>query len=184
MGRRFANAWVGAILSLMLLCFGGTSATAKEPTSPSPPASRKQLTKQVEEIAKIHAQVRDLVRSARTEKDLVKLNALTEVYTQIKTMERIAIDSLVAWYEKAAEGDSEGQMYNQKRIEYTLRKSKELRVRADQAIGSSKTYTGTTVIGVESDKPPFFTDPTPVEPPPTVPPSGMGMEMPPWMRSR
>ena len=122
------------------------------------------------------ARLSDLVRQARSAKDMIRLNCLNSKLEQVKGLLKISEAASMSMYEGMAEADEDKVNNQYTRIALARYKSQRLQVEANECVGAKAVFTGNTVIDVTIDDDVSGDDPTAPLPPVvgTVPPVSSG----------
>ena len=125
------------------------------------------------EQRQIMARVTNLLKEARSAKDIVQLNCINEKLTQIKGLLKISENASVKMYE-AISGNQEDIINHEfTKITVAHQRCVTLGAEAEQCVGEIAVYTGQTEVTVEIDEDITEDDPTqppPVGPAPIIPP--------------
>ena len=93
----------------------------------------------------------ELLEKARTEKDIVKLNAINEKLSSMKGLLKISEAAFVALQEAGARRDKETADHEYTKIAIAAQKVDALAIEAEGAVGDSLHYTGDTRVEVTAE---------------------------------
>ena len=120
------------------------------------------------EMKDVLSAVLDLLKDAREEKDVIKLNCINEKLTSIKGLIRISEQADITLQEAVAKGERDTATHEFHKIAISHQKIKILKTEAEQCVGELAFAVGKTTVEVEVDKDVVpEQDPTKVELPET-----------------
>jgi hypothetical protein len=120
------------------------------------------------EMKDVLSAVLDLLKDARDEKDVIKLNCINEKLTSIKGLIRISEQADITLQEAVAKGERDTATHEFHKIAISHQKIKILKTEAEQCVGELAFAVGKTTVEVEVDKDVVpEQDPTKVELPET-----------------
>jgi hypothetical protein len=120
------------------------------------------------EMKDVLSAVLDLLKEAREEKDVIKLNCINEKLTSVKGLIRISEQADITLQEAVAKGEKDTATHEFHKIAISHQKIKILKTEAEQCVGELAFAVGKTTVEVEVDKDMVpEQDPTKVELPET-----------------
>jgi len=130
---------------------------------------QKQANDYVEKMQRVEARVSKLAKSAREDKDLIKLNCVNDKLLQIKGTMRLADQMLSSLSAAAARADNEAASHEFAKLTIAYQKVTVLGQDAEACVGEEVAYVGQTRVTVDVDpEVDQQGDPT-VEPAPPLP---------------
>ncbi len=93
-----------------------------------------------------------LLKEAREEKDVIKINCINEKLTNIKGLIRISEQADILLQENVAKGEKEASAHEFQKIIISHQKVLSLRTEAEQCVGELAFAVGRTKVEVEKDK--------------------------------
>ncbi len=112
----------------------------------------EKATTYLEEMKGVLGAVLDLLRDARQEKDVIKLNCINEKLTSIKGLIRISEQADITLQEAVAKGERDTATHEFHKIAISHQKVKILKTEAEQCVGELAFAVGKTTVEVEVDK--------------------------------
>jgi|DewCreStandDraft_4_1066084.scaffolds.fasta_scaffold00284_30 hypothetical protein len=104
------------------------------------------------EMKQILGSVLKLLKEARDEKDVIKVNCVNEKLTSIKGLIRISEQADVALQEAVAKGESDTSAHEFHKLVISHQKIKILKTEAEQCVGELAFAVGKTSVEVEVDR--------------------------------
>jgi hypothetical protein len=104
------------------------------------------------EMKDVLSAVLDLLKDAREEKDVIKLNCINEKLTSIKGLIRISEQADITLQEAVAKGEKDTATHEFHKIAISHQKIKILKTEAEQCVGELAFAVGKTTVEVEVDK--------------------------------
>lgn len=104
------------------------------------------------EMKEVLSAVLDLLKGAREEKDVIKLNCINEKLTSIKGLIRISEQADITLQEAVAKGESDTATHEFHKMAISHQKIKILKTEAEQCVGELAFAVGKTTVEVEVDK--------------------------------
>jgi hypothetical protein len=165
---------------------GGPVAAPDAPVPPPPPAPGGQVDISVKQSPSLTPQemqgqgkeyfrnmneslqhIQSLQETARKQKDIIKLNCVTDKLVQAKVNINIAEQAMTSLQENTARGDEGGRTHEFTRLTIVNQKVLVLGAEAENCIGEDLSFIGATRVDVEVD--PGIPQNDPTEPPgPTI----------------
>lgn len=104
------------------------------------------------EMKEVLGHVLGLLKDAREEKDVIKVNCVNEKLTSIKGLIRIAEQADITLQEAVAKGEKDTATHEYHKIAISHQKVKMLKTEAEQCVGELAFAVGKTSVEVEVDK--------------------------------
>jgi hypothetical protein len=104
------------------------------------------------EMKNVLGAVLDLLKDAREEKDVIKLNCINEKLTSVKGLIRISEQADITLQEAVAKGEKDTATHEFHKISISHQKIRILRTEAEQCVGELAFAVGKTTVEVEVDK--------------------------------
>ncbi|RME28597.1 MAG: hypothetical protein D6806_02655 [Deltaproteobacteria bacterium] len=104
------------------------------------------------EMKQVLSHVLKLLKEARDEKDIIKINCINEKLTTIKGLIRISEQADMTLQEAVAKGERESAEHEFHKIAISHQKVRNLRAEAEQCVGELAFAVGKTTVEVEVDK--------------------------------
>lgn len=117
-------------------------------------------------IAAVAARIENLLKDAREQRDIIRLNCLTDKMAQVRASLGIADKSFTTMQESMARGDQGASLHEFTRITIVNQNVQVLAGEADACVGEELSYVGATRVDVEAPEAP---DPNPGTPEPVDP---------------
>ncbi len=156
-----ARAAFMAVMFMAALAFAqaGESGSARSTMSDFEKASglsdsekQEKASQYTSEMRGVLTQVLGLLKEAREDKDVIKVNCVNEKLTKIKGLIRIAEQADITLQEAIAKGERDASTHEYHKITISHQKVKILRTEAEQCIGELAFAVGKTTVEVEVDK--------------------------------
>jgi len=129
---------------------------------------QEKASQYTSEMKGVLTQVLALLKEAREDKDVIKVNCVNEKLTKIKGLIRIAEQADITLQEAIAKGERDAATHEFHKISISHQKVRILKTEAEQCIGELAFAVGKTSVEVEVDKETVpDDDPTDVELPDT-----------------
>lgn len=106
----------------------------------------------LDEMREVLGHVLKLLKEAREEKDVIKVNCVNEKLTSIKGLIRISEQAEMTLQEALAKGEKDTATHEFHKISISHQKIKVLRSEAEQCVGELAFAVGKTTVEVEVDK--------------------------------
>ncbi len=119
-----------------------------------------------ERIANVITRIDTLLKEARDQKDIIRINCLTDKLVQVKASSGVADRSFTTMQESLTRGDRGSSLHEFTRITIINQNVQVLAGEAEACVGEELSYVGATRVDVEE---PTAPDPNPGTPEPTVP---------------
>jgi len=147
---------------------GSTSADFEKAAELSDSEKLDRATGYLGEMKGVLGHVLRLLKDAREEKDVIKVNCVNEKLTNIKGLIRISEQAEMTLQEALAKGEKDTATHEFHKISISHQKIKILRTEAEQCVGELAFAVGKTTVEVEVDKDQVpEDDPTTIELPET-----------------
>ena len=131
----------------------GSTMTEFERASGLSDAEKQEKASQyTSEMKGVLTQVLSLLKEAREDKDVIKVNCVNEKLTKIKGLIRIAEQADITLQEAIAKGERDAATHEFHKISISHQKVKILKTEAEQCIGELAFAVGKTSVEVEVDK--------------------------------
>ncbi|NMB76088.1 MAG: hypothetical protein GYA21_13285 [Myxococcales bacterium] len=144
---------------------GGGIASEFERAAALPDAEKIERSAQyLAEMKQILGTVLKLLKEARDEKDVIKVNCVNEKLTSIKGLMRISEQADMALQEAVAKGESDTSAHEFHKLVISHQKIKILKTEAEQCVGELAFAVGKTNVEIEVDR-----DVVPQEDPTMIP---------------
>jgi len=124
-----------------------------------------EYRKRMEDVAK---RIQLLIEDARKQKDIIRINCLTDKLVQVKANQNIADRSHQAMQDASARNDRDGAFHEFTRVTIVNQNVQTLGGEAEACVGEDLSYVGATRVDVEG---------APTGPDPTQPGTPMGPEI-------
>jgi hypothetical protein len=128
-----------------------TSANFEGATKLSDTQKLEQATTFVSDMKEVLGHVFELLRVARREKDIIKINCVNEKLTNIKGLIRISEQADVTMQEALVKGEKDTATHEFHKISISHQKIRILRTEAEQCVGELAFAVGKTTVEVEKD---------------------------------
>ncbi|MBN2494769.1 MAG: hypothetical protein JXR96_09285 [Deltaproteobacteria bacterium] len=109
-------------------------------------------TQYLGEMKEVLSQVLGLLKEARAEKDVIKVNCVNEKLTNIKGLIRIAEQADITLQEAVAKNEQDTATHEFHKISISHQKIKVLKTEAEQCVGELAFAVGKTTVEVEVDE--------------------------------
>lgn len=151
---RFSGVWVVSLLCIARLSLAeDTLPTDFEQAARLPDNEKlEKAASSLAEMRGILSTVIDLLKSAREEKDVIKINCVNEKLTTIKGLIRIAEQADITLQEATAKGERDTGTHEFHKIGISHQKVRVLKQEAEQCVGELAFAVGKTTVQVEVDK--------------------------------
>lgn len=142
--------------------------TAPQAASIAPQEMLAQSQDYRARINETQARLNGLIDAARKDKDIIRLNCLTDKSVQVKANATIADQAIAALQDAMSRNDDGASLHEFTRVTIVNQKVQVLSQEADACVGEDLTFVGQTRVDVEEPKN-LPTNPTDLPPPTLVP---------------
>jgi hypothetical protein len=160
--------------AVLLACFGATVAFAagdedrtteagigfRQNVKLTPQETLSQSRDYYKKMLDVRQRVTTLVEKSRKDKDMVKLNCVSDKLTQVNGHLTVTDQSMTSLNGAISRGDAASSQHEFTRITILYQKVNTLGTEAEQCIGEDVSYVGATTVDVEIDPGIPPTDPT------------------------
>jgi hypothetical protein len=151
--------------------------SVKQKAELTPQETVAQARDYQQQMATVIHGIQGLQETARRQKDIIKLNCVTDKLIQAKVNANIADQASASLQDNVARGDDAGRQHEFTRLTILNQKVQVLRTEAENCIGEDLSFVGAARVDVETDPSIPRLDPT-IAPTPILTPERPGTRLP------